>query len=306
MFKIQEILRAKIGEMASFQHKGRRFFFVLFVYLLLITIAFVFLYPLIYMIATSLKTMQDIADPYVFWIPKHPTLNNFSFAYSALNYLSAAMNSGIIALVSSIAQVVSCSFIGYGFARYKFPARNLLFLLVLFTFIVPPQTIIVTLFMLYHKFGWLDTYYPFIIPSFFGQGLRGAIFIYIFRQFFKGFPQELEDGARIDGAGGLRTYAQIFLPLSRPAILVVFLFSFVWHWNDYYEPMIYIVSESKFTLPIALGYLESSLSDYLGKALWTEPIVMAGCFLAILIPLVLYAFAQKHFVSSIERTGLIG
>ena len=308
MSRIQEILRAKIGEIANFQYKGRRFFFALFVYLLLINITFVFLYPLIYMITTSLKTVQDLADPYVFWIPRHPTLINFIYAYADLNYLSSAMNSSIIALASSIGQVVSCSFIGYGFARHKFPGRDLLFLLVLFTFVIPPQTIIVPLFMLYHKLGWLDTFYPFIIPSFFGQGLRGALFIYIFRQFFKGFPQELEDGARIDGAGGLRTYAQIFLPLSKPAILVVFLFSFVWHWNDYYEPLIYITSHTKYTLPLSLVtvWVKTVESIMGGKWEWNEGIAMAASFLVIALPLVLYAFVQKYFVSSIERTGLVG
>ncbi|GAH84283.1 unnamed protein product, partial [marine sediment metagenome] len=154
-------------------------------------------------------------------------------------------------------------------------------------------------------------YYPFIVPSLFGQGLRGALFIYIFRQFFRGFPQELEDAARIDGAGGFRIYLQVFLPLAKPAILVVFLFSFVWHWNDYYEPSVYLMDPSKYTLPVGLINLWNSLAMIMGGfgataiSIWNEGVEMAGCFLVIVLPLILYAFAQKYFVSSIERTGLV-
>lgn len=308
MFKLEEILPGKMKKIAKFQHKGGKYLFILFVCLVLVGIAFVFLYPLAYMIVTSLKSAQDLVDPYVQWIPKHPTLMNLKDTWTAMRFLHSGINSSIIALASSFAQIISCSFVGYGLARGRFSGRDLLFLLVLFTFIIPPQTIIISLYILYARLGWTNTYYPFIIPSFFAQGLRGALFIYIFRQFFKGFPQELDDAGRIDGAGGFRIYSQIFLPLAKPAILVVFLFSFIWHWNDYYEPVIYLMDSDKFTLPIELTNLYMSLTEkYRGliRLNWNEGKIMAGCLLAIVPPLILYAFTQKYFVSSIERTGLV-
>ncbi len=317
MHKIQEMFsgktKNKIDKISRFGYKNKDFLFKFFVYLILIDVAFVFLYPLIYMVVASLKTAQDFADPYTYWIIKQPTLENLRDAYETMSFLRSATNSIIIALASSIAQVISCSFIGYGFARGKFPGRDLLFILALFTLIVPPQTIIVSLFILYQRLNWIDTYYPFIIPSLFGQGLKGALFIYIFRQFFKGFPQELEDAARIDGAGGIRIYSQVFLPLSKPAILVVSLFSFVWHWNDYFEFSIYIMDKRKATLPIKLLDLNWWFTEVkmgyggaTGMFQLNEGVEMAGCLLVIAIPLILYAFAQKYFVSSIERTGLVG
>src|SRR5439155_25841025 len=149
-------------------------------------------------------------------------------------------------------QVLSCSFLAYGLAPLRFPGREPLFLLVLFTFLIPPQTIIIPLFILYRHLGWIDTFYPFIVPSFLGHGLQGALFILVFRQFFKGLPSELEDAASIDGANPFRTFFQIMLPLARPAILVVLLFSLVWHWNDYFEPTMFFYRQDFFTLPMRL------------------------------------------------------
>ena len=141
-----------------------------------------------------------------------------------------------------------------------FPGRDLLFMFVLFTFIVPPQTIIVPLFILYRELGWIDTFLPFTVPAFFSHGLRGSLLVLIFRQFFKRQPYELEEAAAIDGCSPLRTFAQIMLPLARPALLVVFLFSLVWHWNDYYEPMMYLMKPQNFTVPLRLSILQQGIA----------------------------------------------
>lgn len=276
-------------------------------YVLLVDVAFVFLYPLIYMGVTSVKTLNDWLDPTVHWVPKSVTFEHFGRAFTALNYAVAFGNSALIAIVSAVFQLVSCSLAGYGFARAKFPGKSFLFLLVIFTFIVPPQTVIIPLYITYLKLELLDTPLPFIIPSLFGQGLRGGIFIFIFRQFFLGLPWELEDAARIDGASGFGIFRRIILPLSKPAILVVFLFSLVWHWNDFFEPMMYLNTRSRFTLPLFLTYLEEQVHTlFVGFEFYIEPLIMAGCLLVIAPPLLLYLFAQRYFVESIERTGLIG
>jgi multiple sugar transport system permease protein len=291
-----------------YRRRSENLFFRLLMYLMLINIAFTFLFPVLYMISTSLKTIEDFVDPAVYYIPRIVNWENYTLAYQGMKYELALKNSLIIAGVAAIGQLVSCAMAGYGFGRNKFPGRELLFMLVIFTFIVPPQTIIVPLFILYRKLGWIDTYYPFTIPTFFAQGLRGPLFVIIFRQFFMRQPWELEDAARVDGCGALRIFFKIMLPLSKPAMVVSFLFSLVWHWNDFYEPMMYLMKPQNFTVPLRLSILQSSLNEVTGGMageFFNEPLVMAACFLVVLPPLVLYLFTQRHFVESIERTGLV-
>lgn len=281
----------------------------LFVYIVLFDIAFVFLYPVAYMATTSLQTVADFIDPTVYWIPTQLYWENFKLAAEGLLYWRALANSSIIAVGSAALQVISCSLVGYGFARMRFPGREFLFMLAVFTFIVPPQTIIIPLFIVFKQLGWIDTYFPFLVPAAFANGLRGALFIFIFRQFFRGLPYELEDAARVDGAGPIRVYGQIMLPLAKPAILVGTLFSLVWHWNDFFEPMIFLMSTPKFTLPLRLSIFWTSLNEVTGgeaNNLINEPLIMAASFLVIAPMLALYLFTQRFFTESIERTGLVG
>lgn len=278
-------------------------------YIILINVCFVFLFPVIYMFSTSLKTVADLADLTVLWIPRTFFWRNYELAISGMLYWQAARNSIIISLGSGILQTVACSFVAYGFARIPFPGRDILFLLVLFTFLVPPQTIIVPLFILYRNLGFMDTYFPFLIPALFGHGLRGALFILVFRQFFRNLPYELEDAARIDGAGPFSVYWRIMLPLATPAIIVVFLFSLVWHWNDFFEPTIYLFDQNNFTLPLRLSILSAALLQMLaGQGAgdeFNEAVIMAASFLVIMPPLIIYLFTQRYFVESVDRTGLV-
>lgn len=278
-------------------------------YIILINVCFVFLFPVIYMFSTSLKTVADLADLTVLWIPRTFFWRNYELAISGMLYWQAARNSVIISLGSGILQTVACSFVAYGFARIPFPGRDVLFLLVLFTFLVPPQTIIVPLFILYRNLGFMDTYFPFLIPALFGHGLRGALFILVFRQFFRNLPYELEDAARIDGAGPFSVYWRIMLPLAAPAIIVVFLFSLVWHWNDFFEPTIYLFDQNNFTLPLRLSILSAALLQMLaGQGAgdeFNEAVIMAASFLTISPPLIVYLFTQRYFVESVDRTGLV-
>jgi len=286
----------------------QRWFFLALVYLLLIDIAFAFLLPVIYMASTSLMTVQDFLDPGVYWIPRQVYWDNIVLAFQSMNYLVGLKNSATIVFFGTLGQIISCSLAGYGFARYRFPGRDFLFMMVLFTFIVPPQTIIVPLFILYRELGWIDTFLPFTVPAFLSHGLRGSLLVLIFRQFFMRQPYELEEAAYIDGCSPWRTYAQIMLPLARPALLVVFLFSLVWHWNDYYEPTMYLMKPQNFTVPLRLRILQQGLQEITGGQageLFNEPLMMAACFLVVLPPLILYLMTQRFFVESIERTGLV-
>jgi multiple sugar transport system permease protein len=284
----------------------KRAFYQLVTFVLLLDVAFIFLLPLLRLASTAMMSPTDQHDPTVVWLPHEIHIENFVRAIAALDYWQALRNTMLVALAAAALQTISAAVVGYGFARLKFPGRDALFGLVLFSLIVPPQTIIIQLFVLYGKLDWLDGYLPFLVPSAMGMGLRGALFIFIFRQFFKGMPYELEDAAYIDGASPLRVFLSIMLPLAQPAILVVFLFSFVWHWNDNFEPSIYLTNPDKFFLPQHLNNLEAMMRALHMLLTGNTGAIMAASLLTFLPLLVIYLFARRYFVESIERTGLVG
>jgi len=275
------------------------------VLVLLVDVAFIFIVPLLRLISTSLMDIMDLYDPTVVWLPRRWAWENYTRAFAALQYALSLRNTLFVAGISAMLQTLSCAVIGYGFARFRFPGRDRLFMLVLFALIVPPHAIIIQLYLLVSNLKWLESYWPFIVPAAFGMGLRGALFIFIFRQFFKGLPWELEDAAMIDGAGPLRIFLYVMLPLARPAILVVFLFSFVWHWNDSLEPSLYLSRPEHFFLPQRLSIVEAALENLQLRGMWGTGTIMASTLLVILPLLLLYFFTQRYFVTSIERTGLI-
>ncbi|KIL39956.1 hypothetical protein SD70_17095 [Gordoniibacillus kamchatkensis] len=284
------------------------FLYRIFVYFLLIDLSFVFLYPFIYMVTTSLKTPPDLLDFTIKWIPTSMAWQNYAYGIVGLKYGEHFWNSAQTSAFSVIGQVLACSFVAYGFARIKFPGRETLFMLAMFTLLVPPQTVIIPLFIQYKAMGWMDTFAPIVVPSFFAGGLRGALFIFIFRQLFRNLPWELEDAARVDGCGSFRVYWKIIMPLTTPAVVVTVLLSLVWHWNDYFEPNIYLTSQDKYTLPMMLPRLYESLNETSathGMETFGLPTVMAATFLVIAPLLLVYLFLQKYFIQGVERTGLV-
>lgn len=298
--------------------KVRTFGYNLFHYAVLFSLSFVFIYPMLYIVSQSLMQTNDIADATVQWIPKELSFEHYRFAFEKLRYWRSFTNSVVTSLGPALLQILSCAIVGYGFARYRFPGYRLLLGLVLFTFLVPPQTIVVPLYMFFGDLGWINTYLPFLVPSAFGHGLRGALFVLIFIQFFRGLPHQLEESARIDGAGAFRTFRSIMLPLAGPAMLVVFLFSIVWHWNDVFEPNLYFMVSDHYNLPQQLSILDLQGQQRLidarrvmgGNLMGSVPTSynrnMAGALLVILPLVVLYGYAQRYFVESVERTGIAG
>jgi multiple sugar transport system permease protein len=199
----------------------RRLVLRVVVLLLLADVAFIFLVPVLRLVSMSVMHVMDLYDPTVVWIPRRWSWENYVLAFRALEYPLSFKNTFLVAAGAAVLQTLS--------------------------WIVPPHAIIIQLFILFKDlpgpaptYNWLDNYLPFLVPSAVGMGLRGALFVFIFRQFFKGMPWELEDAARIDGAGPLRVFFNVMLPPAQPAIVVVFLFSFVWHWNDSLQPTIYL------------------------------------------------------------------
>ncbi|MDR1892001.1 MAG: carbohydrate ABC transporter permease [Oscillospiraceae bacterium] len=285
------------------------------VYLLLVDLAFVFAYPFLYMMVTSLKSPQDVRDITVNWLPSGLHWNNYRLSFSLLGYPSALARTVLVVGGCTLGHLFSCSFVGYGFARFSFRGKSLFFLLLLLSIIVPVQTIIVPEYIFFSGAGFLGTYLPMMVPSWLGFGLSGGLFIFIFRLFYISLPRSLEEAAGIDGCGAVSTFFRIALPASRSSVMVCLVLSLVWHWNDYFEPLIYITQQKKYLLPMLLpglyrimgGMQDASLSggDALGD-IYTEAVAMAATFLVVLPLLIAYLFLQKKFVQGVERSGITG
>lgn len=280
------------------------------VFVLLLTLGFIFLYPLINMLSYSFMTQSDLLNPLVSWIPTQLYLGNYERAYLVMDYLPALQVSLYVALLPSVVQTASSAIIGYGFANFKFPGRRIWFALVIATFLVPSQVTTIPQFLTYRQLGILDTILAYVLPALFGQGLRSAIFILIFYSFFNLAPKSLEEAAQVDGAGPLMVFLRIALPSAGPAFIISFLFSFVWYWNETYLATMYF-GENIRTLPMRLEQFVAAFSRMYGQQgpqgqTSNEAIEMAGTFLIILPLLVLYFITQRWFVESISRTGITG
>jgi len=309
--------RATILGWLNKRNKFKESIVKLAIYILLFDLAFVFLFPFLYIVVTSLKTNADLLDITVNWVPRVLKFENYVIAFRALDYMTFFKNSALVTAVATTGHLLACSFVGYGFARYEFPLKKTLFFIVILAFIVPVQTLIVPTYMIFANLGWLNTYLPILVPTFFGLGLKGALFIFIFRQFYLGIPKELENAAKVDGCGFMRTYWFIILPVARSVFLVALVLSLVWHWNDFYEPSIYMSLPQYSMLPTKLYSLAAMVEDP-PKELFSlmklgedenrinNAVLMAGTFLVIIPLLVSFAFLQRKFMQGIERTGLTG
>lgn len=282
----------------------------------LLGLCYLFLFPIFYLLLQSFSDPDSLTNPNVVWIPLKWTMANVKAAIEEINFWAAARISLIHAVGGTIASLISCSLIGYGFARYKFAEKGIAFLCVILTIIVPPQTLLITQYLQYADFlgtgiSLLDTPWVLILPALFGCGLRNGLFIFIFRQFFLGLPKDLEEAAWVDGCNPLRTFVSIILPSSGPGIVTVTLFSFVWHWNDYYYSAMLYQSSEKALVPMmqaVSGRLLHLVADggTGGAALSSRGILGAAGLLTIIVPMALYIFLQRYFVESIERTGIVG
>lgn len=311
------------GKLRFIKAKAPGVIFRLFRFFFIFGLSYLFLFPVFYMLSTALQSPDSVSDPSVIWIPKELSLVAFKGAIEFLNFLPSLKLTATITVFSTIATLCSCSLAGYAFARFKFPFKNLIFGFVVLMIIIPPQIFVMTNYLQYAFFDFggllapfgvyfnlLGTPWVFILPSIFASGLRAGLFIFIFRQFFKGLPIDLEEAARIDGCGAFKTFVRIMMPLAVPAFVTVMLFSFIWHWNEYYNSAIYFVGEVK-PLTVMLQNMESALRmggiiGYGASAYQFRMYIQAGALLTIIIPLLLYVFTQKFFTESIERTGIVG
>ncbi len=285
--------------------------FTILVYVLLIAIGFVYLYPLLFMLITSLKSPSDLLNPMVQWVPSELYFGNYVKAYHVLDYPSTLLSSTLVSVIPSLIQTIICSIIGYGLARYQFPGKHVLFALILATFIIPPQNTVIPQMLTYRNFGLLGSLWAMILPALGGQGFRSAIFILIFYQTFLSLPKVLEEAARLDGASDLKVFLHIAVPAAIPSYIVAIIFSIVWYWNETYLTVIFLEGGIQ-TLPMQLSKFVQAYENLYPPGTvnifdrLNEAVKLSGTFLNILPLLLMYFILQKWFVESVERTGITG
>jgi len=291
----------------------------IFRFIIIFGLGFVILYPLIYMVSCTFRERSDMSDPTVMWIHRHYTFNIIRETIKAMDFWNTLKNTLLLNIGCSFVQVFSCAVTGYGFARFKFKGKGILFGIVIMMILVPTQVISLPLYTQFRYFGikglfsinLIDSMATMYLPAITANGIRSGLMILIFRQFFKGLTRELEDAAYIDGCGPFKTFIRVMVPNSASSFLTVFLFSVVWYWNDYY------VSSTFFTNNKTVALMLQNLDAQLKVALFNDATVEisprdqivwkeAGCLLSILPILVLYTALQKYFTEGIERSGLVG
>jgi multiple sugar transport system permease protein len=264
---------------------------------LLIGVSIAFLAPFYWMIVSSLKQNNQIFTLPIQWVPNPPHWENYSKAinYPNFPFVRFLGNSLFYSVSVTIGTVISCAAVGYGFARMRFPGRDLLFFLTLSTMMIPGIVTFIPTFVLFKSLGMLGTYTPLILPNFLGN----AFFIFMMRQFYLGLPWELSDSARVDGAGEFRIFWQIMLPLVRSALMVVAVFTFLYTWHDFFGPLIYLSERSQYPLSLGLYAFRAQRT--------TEWALMMAASTLTMLPLVgIFFLTQRYFLEGITLTGIKG
>ena len=278
------------------KHTKKALFFRLLWYIIMILVSLVFCFPVLYLIFTGFKTPQETVAFPPKLIPKKWTLSAYEEGLSSGIFSKYLLNSIFVSGMVVIGTVSSAALVGFGFARLRSRMKNFLFMLVLATMMIPSSVTLIPVYSIYSKIGWIDTYLPLIVPAFTGGG---AFSIFLIKQFFEAIPNELVESSKIDGAGWFTIFWKMFLPNSKPVLLVVIIFAFVNSWNDFFAPLIFLINPEKFTVAIGLNTFRNSY----GAAMDIAPL-MAMATLSVLPILLLFVFAQKYFVQGITTTGL--
>lgn len=271
---------------------------------ILIGLCFLIVYPLFVKFVTAFASESDLLDPTVKFFPRHPGLSMIRQVATSLHYGKTLLNTTILSLLVGVCQLVVAALSGYGFARFKLRGSSLLFALTMMTLMVPQQVILTPLFLRFKNFfgiNLLNTFLPFIIISVTGLGLKSGLYIYMLRQLFRGLPKELEESAFIDGAGTLRTFVSIVLPNAVPMMVTVFLFSFTWQWTENVYTPLFLPQTDVFSrlMPMVASITRDGPELY-------SALTNTASLLVILPILALFLLLQRHFVESMERSGLVG
>jgi len=296
-------------------------------YVFFLSLSYVLIYPFIFMLVNSFMGISDSYDVTVKWVPKNPTFQNFVDAWTVFDIGKSLPRTLIYEIVTALIQFITCAVAAYGMARFKIKGKGILSALMILNILVPSMMIIIPSFVqlssfdpfgictLFNKlFGWdlpnlIGTPLVFYLPGLMGVGLKGGLYIYIYTQFFKGLPKELEEAAWIDGAGPWKTFLTIVLPSSGSAMITVLLFSVIWHWNDLFLAEMYM-NEPTFSAAIS-GFSQSTVVNMLNidgalASLIEVPVLLAGCLIFVAPVLIFYLLIQRKFVASIATSGIVG
>ena len=279
--------------------KGRRIIGILITFALLIPIGILFIMPFIVMVSTALKPLNQVFAFPPRLIPETFQWQNFPdgwYGYGYVDFTTCTWNSLKITVNNIIGNLVSCTLAAYAFARLKARGKNFWFAIVLATMLLPTEALVVPQYVLFNRFGWLDTHLPLMVPPWFGW----PFFIFLLRQFFLTIPEELVDAAKIDGAGHVRILLQIFIPLSKPALATLAIFAFIGNWNAFFGPLLYLRTPDVQTLPVCLVQYQGAY----GNTDWH--LMMAVATIAVIPVLLIFIFGQRYFVEGIATTGVKG
>ncbi|MFQ5856490.1 MAG: carbohydrate ABC transporter permease [Anaerolineae bacterium] len=264
-------------------------------YIFMTALAFFFLIPIFWMLSTALKTRWEIFTWPPQWIPETPHWENFSEAFTRYPLGRFMLNTVFLVIANIVGELLAVPLVAYGFARLRFPGRNVLFIVVLSTMMIPLHVKLIPLYAMYSRLGMIDTYWPLILPAFFGH----PFFIFLMVQYMKTIPRDLDDAARIDGAGTWTILYRVILPLCKPPLTIIVVFTFLWTWNSFLRPLIFLNNFDSF--PIQLG-----LALFRGRYGVEWNLFMAATLVSILPILIVYFFAQKQLIGGIASVGLKG
>jgi len=265
-------------------------------YGLLIALSLIFTLPLLWMVTTSLKEQGQVFQIPPQWIPDPVRWDNYPEATHRAPLWIWLNNTAIITVLATAGSVLSASMVGFGFARLRFPGRGILFILLLSTMMLPPIVTLVPKFIMFRSFGWNDTFYPLVVPSFFATH---AFNVFLIRQYYLTIPLDLDEAARIDGASNWRVWWDVLIPISTPVLVAIAIFSFVQHWNDFLEPLIFLHSEPVKTLSLGLRAFINP-----NDASWH--ITMAASMWLILPMIIIFFIGQRHFIQGAAMSGITG
>jgi multiple sugar transport system permease protein len=263
--------------------------------IVLVAGAITMLVPLLWMVSTSLKTLVEANAFPPQWIPAEPQWSNYRELFEQVPFARFIFNSFKVSLLAVLGQLVTTSMAGFVFARLQFRGRELLFLLLLVTLMIPPQVTLIPQYLIFRELGWVNTHLALIVPFWFG----GAFGTFLMRQFFLTIPQDLVDAAKLDGCTPWRMYWQIFLPLSVPALAALAVFIFLERWNDLLGPLIYLNDVDLMTVTIGISY-------FLGQYYADTPLLMAASCISVLPTIVVFTVAQQYFIQGVVLSGLKG
>lgn len=262
-------------------------------YALLIFFTLLFLFPFFWTLTSAFKAEAELHAYPPVWIPSNFSLSNFIEAWTSQPFTQYFFNSMIVVVGTTIGQLISCSLVAYGFARFKFKGRDVLFIILLATMMIPWDVTMIPMYMEFNAFGWINTLKPLIVPAWFGS----PFYIFLLRQFLLNIPKELEEAAMIDGANHFQIYYKIYMPLVKPTLVLIAVFNSLSVWNDYLGPLIFLNDQSKYTLTLGLAQFKG-VGDVNMSA------IMAITSIICIPPLIGFFFAQKQIIEGISTTGI--